>query len=265
MKIWLFSDIHLPHSEVRFERIFPTIPDADVAVCAGDLVEGDPAGGVDWLARHIRPFMPVVYIAGNHEFYNPRSNMQRLRARAQEAAERLNIHFLDDRYVDIDGTRFFGSTLWTDFNIFAHGNEARHTADMYASERVMNDFRLIREREHSQDLWTAAAALRQHQMSLRWLDEAMGEHFNGQKVVVSHHAPHPLSIARQFSTDPVTAAFVSDLSATMEKFRPNLWLHGHTHTSFDYQTGEGMRVTCNPRGYGRENAREFNPELVIQA
>jgi hypothetical protein len=29
---------------------------------------------------------------------------------------------------------------------------------------------------------------------------------------------------------------------------PTLWIHGHTHTRFDYQV-EGCRIVCNPRGY----------------
>lgn len=34
---------------------------------AGDLCRA-PANGVHWLARHIAPSMPCVYVAGNHEF-----------------------------------------------------------------------------------------------------------------------------------------------------------------------------------------------------
>ncbi|BEP38497.1 hypothetical protein GmRootV59_54220 (plasmid) [Variovorax sp. V59] len=48
---------------------------------------------------------------------------------------------------------------------------------------------------------------------------------------------------------------------------PVLWVHGHTHDSFDYQVG-GRRVACNPRGYmnwhGKFENRDFNPGLVIE-
>jgi len=33
-----------------------------------------------------------------------------------------------------------------------------------------------------------------------------------------------------------------------------LWVHGHTHTAFDY-FAEGTRVICNPRGYGDQRTR----------
>ena len=44
-----------------------------------------------------------------------------------------------------------------------------------------------------------------------------------------------------------------------------LWVHGHTHDSFDYEVN-GTRVLCNPRGYAKdgrnENAR-FDVNLCV--
>ena len=40
-----------------------------------------------------------------------------------------------------------------------------------------------------------------------------------------------------------------------------LWIHGHTHTFFDYRAG-GARVICNPRGYPGE-ATGFRPDLIV--
>jgi len=44
-----------------------------------------------------------------------------------------------------------------------------------------------------------------------------------------------------------------------------LWIHGHTHDSFDYVVN-GTRVVCNPRGYApngvNENAR-FDANLCV--
>jgi hypothetical protein len=45
-----------------------------------------------------------------------------------------------------------------------------------------------------------------------------------------------------------------------------LWIHGHTHDSFDYRLN-GTRVLCNPRGYARDGVNEnpmFDPQLVIE-
>jgi Icc-related predicted phosphoesterase len=86
-------------------------------------------------------------------------------------------------------------------------------------------------------------------------------------VVVSHHAPSPRSVAPRYGADLVSAAFASDLESLIEHYEPDLWIHGHTHDSFDYQLGR-TRVVCNPRGYvssqgNLENSR-FDPELIIE-
>ncbi len=44
-----------------------------------------------------------------------------------------------------------------------------------------------------------------------------------------------------------------------------LWIHGHTHDSFDYLVN-GTRIVCNPRGYARDGVNEnprFDPNLLI--
>ena len=40
-----------------------------------------------------------------------------------------------------------------------------------------------------------------------------------------------------------------------------LWIHGHTHTAFDYWV-QGTRIVCNPRGYAHEYTG-FQPRKVF--
>ena len=78
-------------------------------------------------------------------------------------------------------------------------------------------------------------------------------------MVVSHFAPTRLSISPLFENSPINASFVSDLEDRIKDWQPALWLHGHTHGSFDYQVGK-TRVICNPRGYAKNGINE-NPEF----
>jgi hypothetical protein len=71
-------------------------------------------------------------------------------------------------------------------------------------------------------------------------------------VVLTHHGPHRLSLAPRFADHWVSTAFINELPAAFFDV-PVLWVHGHTHTSFDYRIG-GCRVLCNPRGYARSGA-----------
>jgi len=75
-----------------------------------------------------------------------------------------------------------------------------------------------------------ADALELHRQSRAWLEGELAKAFAGPTVVVTHHAPHPNSVESRFRADPVTPAFVSDLSLLIERWQPHLWIHGHTHT-----------------------------------
>ncbi len=65
MRFWILSDLHLEHAPLT-KPLEP--PEADVCIIAGDLCRGIDKG-VRWLAEHIAPTMPCIYVAGNHEFY----------------------------------------------------------------------------------------------------------------------------------------------------------------------------------------------------
>ena len=175
--------------------------------------------------------------------------------RGQELANRLGIHLLQDAEFIIDGVRFLGSTLWTDYAL--DGNPA---AAMRYAQRAMNDHRLIFPRELGQP-FTPEDALRYHKQSLLWLGDALRLPFDGKTVVVTHHLPHP-TVHPGYAGDLLNPAFCSDLSGLVEGSGAALWVHGHTHTSCDYVAG-ATRVVCNPRGYGpvRSGGRIENPEF----
>jgi Icc-related predicted phosphoesterase len=70
--------------------------------------------------------------------------------------------------------------------------------------------------------------------------------FDGDTVVITHHAPSERSVHPRFQGDPLTGAFVTDLPDLLEQ--AHVWIHGHHHNSSDY-VERGCRVVCNPSGY----------------
>jgi hypothetical protein len=164
---------------------------------------------------------------------------------------------LDNEARVIGGVRFLGSTLWTDFRLFGSGPE--RSSAMREAVRFMRDFQRI-ERftpEHSAVLFARNAA---------WLAEALAEPFPGRTVVITHHAPSPRSIHPRFAGSALNACFVSDAERLVNGERCVLWIHGHTHDSFDY-TLNGARVLCNPRGYARNGVNEnllFDAGRVVE-
>jgi len=250
VKLWVLSDLHLEVAGLDAPLVPPA--GADVCVVAGD-VTNSVTKGVRWLAENIP--MPVVYVAGNHEFYR-NSVVEGLAEGKEEALLHPDVHFLDDDLAVIDGVRFIGATLWTDFALMGQQPIA-----MEHARRAMNDYRAISWRKNPWERFHPRHTFDMHEKSRRFLRDALRIPFDGQTVVVTHHCPHPGSVHEKYRGDLLNAAFCSDLSDLMSPGRPDLWIHGHTHDSFDYEA-EGVKVVCNPRGYDREN-RGFDAGLVI--
>ena len=104
----------------------------------------------------------------------------------------------------------------------------------------MRDFQVIRNARG--DIYTPDDSIALFQEQYTWLDQALDEPFDGPTVVITHHAPTPQSVHPRFADSLISAGFASDCSALMG--RANLWVHGHTHDSFDY-SARGTRVICH--------------------
>jgi len=243
MRLHVLSDLHL-----EFDPSFrPPSTGSDVLV-----LDGDIANGTAGLAAFAGWETPVIYVPGNHEYYE--YDLDAMRAALRTYAADVDIHLLDRAEWVHDGVRFLGATLWTDFNLYG---PVGASAASEQSRRDVLDFQKIRFRDR---LLIPEDTIEFFRTEVRWLESRLGEPFAGKTVVVTHHAPHPLSVHARWHGNPCNPAFVSDLTRLMGKAA--LWIHGHTHDSFDYNVA-GTRIVCNPKGYRNEN-RAFKPELTVK-
>ena len=246
MKLHILNDLH-----IEFDDFVLPATDADVVILAGDIGVG--LEGLRWAEAHF-PDKPVIYVPGNHEFYH--HDLALIEELKAEAPGR--IHVLNDDQVIIDGVRFLGSVLWTDFALFG---EADRFFAMQTARKQMTDFSIIKNQGRR---FTPEDAARLHTASRGWLASMLAESFDGRTVVVTHHAPSSRSVHHRYARDLLTPAFASNLEMLMDSDRAALWVHGHMHDPFDYEI-YGTRVVCNPRGYApRALAQEFRPDLVVE-
>lgn len=274
MRILVLSDVHL---ELGTSLTLSPDPVYDVVILAGD-IHSPGHKAVHW-ARRLSMFAgkPVVYVPGNHEFYNAPSFEFEL-GEMGRAAEDSSVHLLNRSSVVIGGVRFLGCMLWTDFQLPMKVGDSLETDISQAlrvANRGLNDFQLIqvvapatrdsRYREVKR-LLRAEDTLGMHWVDRDWLRRELKKPFDGATVVVTHHAPSAGSVATKYAGDTLTPAFVSELP--VEFFAvPALWVHGHTHSPADYTRG-ACRVVSNPRGYrmrdGSFENNSFDPGLVIE-
>lgn len=263
MKLWILSDLHL-HGDLLTFGDKLQVPDADLCVIAGDLTD-NLKDTFEWMARVLRPHLPVIYVLGNHDYFG--ESLVSGLANARQLAADHRILLLEDRVVTCGRKsnreiRLIGSTLWTDFALHSGGNDCQ--ARQLAFEQLreaMPEFHSVRRDDDTELLMRPQDAYSKHLISRAFINAELEKPFEGKTVVITHHAPHRLSIPSDFAGSPINPAFASDLSNTIEQHRPDLWIHGHTHASFDYQVGQ-TRVVCNPPGNGKGNP-EFDWKKVV--
>ena len=249
MKLNILSDLHLSRGALA-------IPcnGADAVILAGDIAR--PKEAAAWAASLSKP---VLYVPGNHEFYG--GSIAGTVRELKQLCAGGNIRVLDDDAVVIGGVRFLGSTLWTDFGLFGEGEE--RLAAMREASSFMRDFNAIRIGDALFTPGDSAALFTAH---ARWVESKLAEPHDGPTVVITHHAPSRNSIHPRFAGSLLNACFVSDAEHLIDGRRARLWIHGHTHDSFDYRVN-GMRVVCNPRGYAKNGVNEnplFDADFVVE-
>lgn len=257
MRLQLLSDLHL-----ETETFEPSpAPGAELLVLAGDIDRGWQA-----LERFAGWPVPVVFVAGNHEF-DERELTQAWPQLRQYCAQ-LGLQLLECEtmvFTDVQGRRirFAGTVRWSDFDLFGPGRRARAER---AGAYFMNVMRARRD-----GLPFDAAAVREEALASRaWLERALLEPSEGRwdaTVVVTHFAPSLRSADPRYGSQSGTASFCNaddDLLPWAD-----LWLHGHLHCRHDYlvEHGDGRRtrVVSQARGLeGKGEADGFDPFKLIE-
>ncbi|MCK4840690.1 MAG: metallophosphoesterase [Methylococcales bacterium] len=240
MRINYFSDIHL-------EFGFQVMPDndAELIIAAGDI--GIFTQGVKWLKTLGKP---VIYVAGNHEFYKNEYH-ETLKALRDECAG-SNIYFLEKNTFIYKNIRFLGCSLWT--NLFIEGNEKAKILG-----ESLNDFRKItyNKKPFDQDGFSEL-----NFTSKMWLENELKKPYQGKTIVVSHHAPTEWSW-----NDPLNKlkklAYCNDLKYLFHEYEIDAWFHGHVHGTADYRVA-GSKILNNARGYvGRKLVDSFDVNMTV--
>ena len=281
MKLQIVSDLHLEFNDnIRINNA-----GADVLVLAGDIcvvehlrrnppeIHGDVNDlndiiisdkGYASYARRYRNFFDqvskefdtVVYVAGNHEHYHGLWN--NTIANLRDALEPWNnIILMDDRWINLQGIRIIGTSLWTDL-------DNRNPLTMAAIKQGMSDYHVITINNSGayhklRPIDTATANI----AAVATIKEGVST-WDGPVIVVGHHAPSNQSIHPRFASQwPMNAAFVNNLDEyIIDHPQIKMWIHGHVHDRWDYMIGD-TRIICNPHGYPDE-PRVWDPNLVIE-
>ena len=268
MKLAIASDLHIEFGDITLDN-----PGVDLLILAGDICmakdldkqseRGDRTR--NFFQRVSVEFPQIIYVTGNHEIYS--GDFAKVHTQIQNFLDThsiTNITLLDKQTVDIDGYQFIGGTLWTDFNDM-------DSFTMFNAERAMNDYKSVKNtNDRVSYKFLPKHALSDHRQMRDYLRACMANYKESGRtdnkiVVITHHAPSPLSIHEKYANDDLmNGNFYSNMDQfIMDNPQIQLWIHGHMHDPFDYGIS-GTRVVCNPRGYIQyeQRAQEFELQVI---
>jgi len=206
-------------------------------------------------------FKHIIYVAGNHEFYDGKWNKS-LTDIQEFLINYSNVHFLEQSYVDLEDIVFIGGTTWTDMNkgdpITLHA-----ITDKYNG---LHDYQCVRNDAAGYRKLSAMDTVIRHKETLKYFKEITEKFADRKIVIVMHHAPHQKSIHPMYADQYImNGAYATDLSEfILDHPQIKLITHGHMHNSSDYYIGDA-RVICNPRGYTPDNLNnEFDEYLTVE-
>ena len=275
MRIQLLSDLHLE----RYPDFMPSgAPAVDVLVLAGDIgsyqagsmLPGDDFGLGRFSPRNPNaPWRRVLYVPGNHEFDG--LDFDATYARLRATCDALAIDWLERDTVVLQGVRFVGTTLWSDFEAFAKAERdpARRLKALEKAYRAAN-FYLRKNTCLRGGKPMLAQELREMALECQqWLIQALNRPFEGPTVTVTHFAPTLHSADPRYGKKPGTAGFCNALDELLPLSQ--VWMHGHLHCPNDfvvsgqYQERDfSCRVVANPRGYfSKGEQATFHERFVV--
>jgi len=242
MKFQYFSDLHTEchHHELRrainVDKLIKK--EEGIVIFAGDIMvfneERNPS-------RMFGPLttagVDLFYIPGNHEFY---------RSNARFMFDTIKFH---TRVVEREDFIVILSPLWSHLREGVKERVEQSIADFYRIEGHSGDF-------HNEIHAYCKEFVRHH--LARYINDPR------KKIVVSHFSPTQHSIAPYWRMHGgvVNEYFSNSMTDMIEEFQPDVWVHGHTHDTFDYMIGK-TRILCNPRGYPEEKKPgEFHYNVV---
>ena len=230
-------------------------PQAPVLALLGDVGLAFTAELRSFLHQQAEQFEHVLYLAGNHEFYNNRNGsyhtvLEQLAWLRQVCDEKPNLHFLEKTVVQIGAVRILGTTLWS------------HVPDSMSqkAEQYLNDYHLSYVEETPPSTSMRKMLTRDtnqwHQESVSWLEHEIAQ-AQQPVVVLTHHTPSLVGTSNpRYDGNELSHCFSTNLTNLLEDPVVRVWACGHTHYNFHINLSDNNNtkttstiLLSNQRGY----------------
>lgn len=214
MKLHIASDLHLGHT---IHEPFRDV--GDILILAGDIIDDQNEESYSKLkcvvTNYVSKDKPVIMICGNHELYGHQKGVHHAIEYMRQQCKDLRITFLHNEKAIFGDIVFVGTTLWTDFKLYGDQGKA-----MRVIQRRLSDYVCIRIKEKdSFRILKPIDTLKLHNESVDAL-KRLSNNDTRAIVVITHHAPHSMSVHDTFIGDIINPGFVSHLPELIKSVNP---------------------------------------------
>lgn len=269
LRLQIVSDTHIEFiqgNEWNWDDIGILVPEGnalallgDIGVCTSPREKSQLESFLSWCCER---FEHVLYLAGNHEFYNLHKDSSKIEVDAVigylSSLENLlpNYHFLHNTKIELNGVTILGTTLWTSI---PNGIAADIVGDS------LNDYHI--SYHDGRQLMTSDTNA-WHNEAVAFLDAELSG-AAGPVVVLTHHTPSMIGTSEpkyeraKGLAKCVNHGFSSDLLPLIDKYSNlRVWCYGHTHYNNQQMRGSTL-LASNQRGYSHDISEKYRQNYVI--
>lgn len=245
MKFQYLSDIHIEYKndQVPDPLKYITPGQSTTLILAGDIGSLYKFNQLRFFLKALCTyFSTVLYVPGNHEFYQmtgyePLQWPELLQRLSILESEIPNLHVLDRRTIVIDNVRIIGCTLWSDIKCPLPRFISRIHGDSTQSYR------------------------KRYQNDMRFLRRAIAQPSSLPMLVVTHYPPTYRVVTTK--RDRFVSLYASHLDDLVDSPCLNTWICGHVHVNFDIITQGNARIVSNQKGKPRDKIRDFKKCAIV--
>jgi len=249
------SDLHL---ERRKDLVNLKVVAKNI-ILAGDIGNPFHDNYAEFMKRCSGEYENTFMIAGNHEYWN-RAGISLTNEKIEDVASKFNnVHFINNKIVEMDNTFVVGCTLWSNLSQISKN-----------SQRLIGDDLNI-YKDEKQGIINKDGLMKLHENDVNWLTRALNycAISNDKKiVVVTHHLPTYRLLHNKYKNkrmEPYLDRFYSHLDYLI-KPPISTWIGGHSHCSMKvYMNGVFLGISAYgyPNDYEKYYAKHKMTSFIV--
>ena len=243
----IVSDIHIEYRNNSVPDPLSIItPSADILILAGDIGSLYKFNQLkQFLCKLSIYFMYIIYVPGNHEYYEiddiKPMTMNELTEKFIILKNEIgNLYILNRDSITINDICITGCTLWSNPLI-----KLPKFVKIFGIDTTMYNNMFLRDLSYINKMINYCKVKKL------------------KLIVVTHYCPTYQIINERKKKNRYVSLYTSDLDHLLYYSKVHTWICGHIHSNFDMKTKGGTRIVGNQKGKPRDYVNDYSKSFTI--